>query len=371
MKYCIILWSILFGRPRVVATINEISIPNPHEADQDVKRTQPADDSHRLTASLPTPEHATSDIEEGEHRGLRGRKQTTTGHHDIFDIFDVFDRSTSNGHNCTYNNGYRCDMQLCPWPPPSCDDGNLCTSDDYFCRKAGRQWVCLNPPKQCASGQRCDVNDGVCKVVDTACRSAKPLCDDGDLCTSDSASCNEATGMWQCANTPKQCGTNKSCDKTDGVCKSMSDDQRITCVAVARGDSFDGASAERKWAEFRRRYPSRPFCLLALIGVYGVHVPDNFVSDNNTIAEYDIPDDNGDVKYATLWDMKCRLDDHTSADGAWVALFIQDEAVEGAISASRDVFINNLKAKNIQVKRVYSSNLDWIEPFTKSLVPGT
>ena len=143
-------------------------------------------------------------------------------------------------------------------------------------------------------------------------------------------------------------------------------------MVAAGADWFSDASvAEKKWTEFKRRYALRPFCLLAIVNnqpASAFHIPDNFISDNTTVSESGVPTDDGDVKYATNWDMKCGMDTYTSAVGAWVGLYIADET---AVSASRDRFISNMKARNIKLIRVYSSNLDWIVPFTAALVPGT
>ena len=129
-----------------------------------------------------------------------------------------------------------------------------------------------------------------------------------------------------------------------------------------------------KWAEFRKKYPKRPFCLLMPvpdIGKQNVSVPENFKSDDNVIYEYGIPRDNGDASKASDWVAKCRLHRYTSANVAWVGLFIDDSGsmAETSVPASRDLFYSKLEAKGIQVQKVVNMDENWIVPFMTNLVP--
>ena len=206
-----------------------------------------------------------------------------------------------------------------------------------------------------------------------ACPSQQPSCDDGNLCTIDTAVCN--AGTWECKNTPMQCSNpNTSCDLADGVCKN--DDDLVPCVAVIDEDDDFAGDRDEMWAEFRRLYPRRPFCLLIpepgpLTGDDIVTLPVNFESDPLVVIQRDIPRDNGDETMASDWVAKCGLDRYTSANVPWVGLFIDNSSsmYEYQVAASRDLFINKLNAKNIQYKKVVNEEENWIEPFMTTLVP--
>ena len=273
--------------------------------------------------------------------------------------------------------GYGCDED-CPNPPPSCDDAKLCTIDSPVCNTATGIWKCTNKPKQCAAGLSCNSVDGKCTPDKQDCPTPAPPCDDENKCTIDSPVCNTATGIWKCTNKPKQCSNpKKSCDLGDGKCKN--DDDLVPCVAVIDEDTgFEdyGDDRDEMWAEFRRLYPRRPFCLLIpepgpLTGDDIVTLPVNFESDPLVVIQRDIPRDNGDETMASDWVAKCGLDRYTSANVPWVGLFIDNSSsmYEYQVAASRDLFINKLNAKNIQYKKVVNEEENWIEPFMTTLVP--
>ena len=123
---------------------DEIRTRHAHEADPRVKGVS----SSWTTAGRSTPKTAPIDMEEGEHhRSLRGGSQPGQKHHNIFDVFDKSNEqhptSPKQGNKKSGTSaskkgkeGRPYGSQQCPWPPPPCDDGNLCTDDSAFCNKS-------------------------------------------------------------------------------------------------------------------------------------------------------------------------------------------------------------------------------------------
>lgn len=372
MKLCILWWAVLFCRIQVAVSTKEVRIRR-HRAgassrtkgERLIKNNDA--NTHPWITSLPTPKTASLDMDEGKHRTLRRRKRGGKRHHSIADIFDVF-------HGNNRDQPTR-PIAGCWWPPLDCDDGDLCTHDDFACRNDLQQWECVHSPTLCGPGERCDHLDGVCKHPNRdQCPPPAPACDDGNPCTSDSVSCSKVTRSLKCVYTPNQCGPNASCDLKDGTCKL--DDEIVPCVAVIDEDESFG-DQKQTWAEFRSLYPERPFCLLVPTPdpsyIRNVSIPNNFKSDKNVVYEFGIPRDNGDVSLASDWVSKCRLDRYTSANVGWVGLFVDTSGSmdESEIIASRDVFIKKLKAMNIQVHEVTNKEENWIEPFMTTLAPTT
>ena len=91
MKLCILSWAILFSRAQLEVATKEIRVRHTHDADPRVKGMAMPTKGKRssLTTGRPTPKTATYEMEEGEHRSLRGRKRAEKRHiHSIFDVFD-------------------------------------------------------------------------------------------------------------------------------------------------------------------------------------------------------------------------------------------------------------------------------------------
>lgn len=217
-----------------------------------------------------------------------------------------------------------------------------------------------NPPSRASSiTEECDF-------------TFKPDCDDGDMCTIDLATCNGLSSHdWACSHHQVSCSPGLSCDPMDGLCKS--DDQLIPCVAVIdEDDNFYGRQTA-KWNEFRTLYPNRPFCLLVPNPEGDIGVPAEFLSDPNTMVQYDIVRDFGDVSQVEDWVRLCGLDKYAGTNNkvGWVGLFIDDSGSmwEYEVAASRDLFYESLASAGIQVKKVVNGDENWIEPFLTTLVP--
>ena len=88
MKLCILSWVILFGIAQVAMANEEIRVRQAHNADHKVKGMVRSTKGKRnpLTTGLPTPQTAMYEMDEGEHRSLRGGKGCGKRHiHSIFD----------------------------------------------------------------------------------------------------------------------------------------------------------------------------------------------------------------------------------------------------------------------------------------------
>jgi len=263
----------------------------------------------------------------------------------------------------------------CPAVQPSCDDNDLCTLDTVTCDEStGFQWVCENAKSECADpNESCDPADGVCKG---RCPSEVPDCDDGNLCTQDSPKCDASTGFeWQCDQVPMVCGgPNESCDPFDGACKE--NEQLVPCVAVIDEDDdfkqgFLSRDQEKLWRDFRAEYPTRPFCLLVPNKKGEMRVPRDFLTDSRTTVRYQVTRDNGAVAKADDWAELCGLQNYTKANVKFVGLFIDDSGSlkEKQVAASRDMFYKNMQSRGIEVRKVVNTHENWMKPFMTTLVP--
>ena len=95
-------------------------------------------------------------------------------------------------------------------------------------------------------------------------RTCTEQCNDGNPCTIDFC----LNGV--CRTESVACGLGESCDPFTGLCED--NENLVPCVAVI--DEWNGRDYSREWANFRERFPKRPFCLL---------VPNNGIQ---TLYEY-------------------------------------------------------------------------------------
>ena len=200
-------------------------------------------------------------------------------------------------------------------------------------------------------------------------------CDVSNPCHPENLICNEETRFqWKCERRDVICYEGFTCDPTGGVCKI--NDQQIPCVAVIdEDDGFGyGSEQEKAWADFRNLYPNRPFCLLIPNPESKIAMPDNFRNDDRAIWAGGVTRDGGDPNMAMNWFNMCGLNLYKDTDVKFVGLFIDDSGSmkEYQVAASRDLFVNKLKAEGIEVKKVVNSAENWIEPFMTTLVdePG-
>ena len=145
-------------------------------------------------------------------------------------------------------------------------------------------------------------------------------------------------------------------------------------LTVIDEDSEFGIDRDQNWADFRSVYLRRHFCLLVAVSRFtapdDITLPVGFESDPLVVIEWNIRRDIGDESMVSNWVAKCGLDRYTSTNVALVGLFIDASSslYEVEVAAGRDMFINNLNAKNIQVMKVVSFDEDWISPFLTVLV---
>src|SRR5262245_19530011 len=130
--------------------------------------------------------------------------------------------SCGDGNMC--NGTETCQGGTCtPGTPPTCDDGNDCTTDgcDSIAGCTAQSIPgCCNTDAECSDTSACTVNE---RCVSHTCLSDPLTCDDGNPCTTDS--CDAAGG---CIFTPVPNG--QSCGDLD-VCNGLETCQSGTCVA--------------------------------------------------------------------------------------------------------------------------------------------
>ncbi len=255
------------------------------------------------------------------------------------------------------------DLFDCLLPPcntiwmSECEPKDLCTHDIQTCSvMTGNKWECTHPPVMCPDDTICDPLDGECKPYDPVIPCSEP-CDSGTFCDPLNGECMLYNPLIPC---PEPCMDREFCDPWDGVCKPRF--ESIPCVAVVNGDPEDW---DLFWTDFRTLDPIRPFCLLIPGSGVDVHVPQDFLNDDYTTVHASIGVDDGINANAVDWAHLCGLDQHRASHVLFVGLYIDDSSSLGEqhVSASRDVFIRQMKEQGIAVKKLTSSTNNWHQPF--------
>jgi MYXO-CTERM domain-containing protein len=123
------------------------------------------------------------------------------------------------GTNCPdanlCNGTEKCNNGVCnvPGTPKSCDDKNPCTLDDCD-PKTG---ACINTPQggsSCDDGNLCN-GIGICDAGGACVVNPSPSCDDGEICTTDSCDPTPVTGGCKHANNTVACNDGDPCTTTD------------------------------------------------------------------------------------------------------------------------------------------------------------
>jgi len=122
-------------------------------------------------------------------------------------------KSCASGQTCDNADGMCKPIDLCA--------GVTCTATD-LCHVAGTcsatTGTCsAQTPMSCATGQACDNADGMCKPIDLC---AGVTCTATDLCHV-AGTCSSSTGTCS-AQTAKSCASGQTCDVADGICKGGS-----------------------------------------------------------------------------------------------------------------------------------------------------
>lgn len=105
--------------------------------------------------------------------------------------------------------------------PKNCDDKNPCTIDDCD-PKTG---ACINTPQggaNCDDGNLCN-GIGICDALGACVVNPSPSCDDGEICTTDSCDTTPVTGGCKHVNNTVACNDGDPCTTADacsgGSCK--------------------------------------------------------------------------------------------------------------------------------------------------------
>eukprot|EP00980_Cylindrotheca_fusiformis_P004443 scaffold948_cov106-Cylindrotheca_fusiformis.AAC.15 len=155
------------------------------------------------------------------------------------------------------------------------------------------------------------------------------------------------------------------CNPVDGICKSP--DDLIPCVAVIDESSQSDSYLTQLWAEFRSKYPDRPFTVLQPPSTGTLYLPPDFVDDPLTRyfpvvrdAELGLPPSD--------WFELSGLPQYSNVK--YVGLFIDDSGSmrEWQVQGSIDLFLNKTAAVGLEVRKVTDPNEDYILPFLTTLV---
>ncbi|CAJ1969764.1 unnamed protein product [Cylindrotheca closterium] len=163
--------------------------------------------------------------------------------------------------------------------------------------------------------------------------------------------------------------SSKVCDPYDGICKTQSD--IVPCVAVIDESSLSNSQAESKWAQFRKEFPRRPFCLLrppAVSGGSTLHLPSSFDEDPLTLqhpvnrdSQYNLP--------ISDWFNLCGLD-LWAKNLDFIALFLDTSGSvkESHVKGSLDFFVDKAQSMGLKIRMVKNGNENWIDPFTDEIM---
>lgn len=159
-----------------------------------------------------------------------------------------------------------------------------------------------------------------------------------------------------------------------------------TCIAIidesSRGGYDPSASTlSANWNEFRNNWPDRPFYLLqpnielfnnrkySPSAIDMLRVPSAYQSDPIAYGPTEVRRDYGRTSAVSDWYTLCNLDQ--LPDGSDLALFIDTSGsmTLDTVRASYNLFDQKIKARNMNIIRVFNSNENWILPFNTILDP--
>lgn len=142
-------------------------------------------------------------------------------------------------------------------------------------------------------------------------------------------------------------------------------------------------NVDEAWAQFRQKWPDRPFYLLEPVGGWGgfstpmpageesrIKIPQQFIDEviGGVSAFYNqVSRDRGQVSQATDWYELINGD--ALPEGAEIALFVDNSGslTTAQVQASYNLFLEKLAARNIGIIVVEDFNEDWIGPFMGDL----
>eukprot|EP00980_Cylindrotheca_fusiformis_P004438 scaffold948_cov106-Cylindrotheca_fusiformis.AAC.10 len=157
-----------------------------------------------------------------------------------------------------------------------------------------------------------------------------------------------------------------ACDPIDGVCKSQ--DDLIPSIAVIDESNIANSYFDRTWAEFRSKYPSRPFTILQPPPIAGasLYLPPDFVDDPLT-RYFAVNRDVQDNLPPSDWYELSGLVQFSNVK--YVGLFVDNSGSleEWQVQGSIDLFLNRTAEKGLEVRIVTDPNENWILPFSTTL----
>src|SRR5207253_1701586 len=122
---------------------------------------------------------------------------------------------------------------------PLCDDGNVCTSD--VCNSALAGGTCQHPAKNCSDSVSCTLD--TCDSADGTCHHSPSdsLCNDNNVCTDDF--CSLANGCSNTANTGP-CSDGNFCTKNDACLNKVCKGTRISGCLFCGDDIINHIGGE-------------------------------------------------------------------------------------------------------------------------------
>jgi hypothetical protein len=133
---------------------------------------------------------------------------------------------------------------------------------------------------------------------------------------------------------------------------------------IDESSNFFDFEIDEKWANFRTKYPDRPFCLLQpqdpIVGIPYLHIPAGFSRKTTfSVVRRDDVNPAGPSDWASI----CGITSATGID--FVALFVDNSGsmYTSTVQESYDKFIDDLSALGLDFCTVENGSEDWITPF--------
>lgn len=189
-----------------------------------------------------------------------------------------------------------------------------------------------------------------------------PFCANENKCLEGAIDSN---GVCQYTSIP--CGNSAFvCNPIDGICKSQ--DDLVPCVAVIDESSLPNSFLDQMWAEFRSKFPNRPFTILQPPSVLGtLYLPPAFLQDPltryhtvNRDAQFGLPvSDWYELSGIQQW-----------SNVKYVALFVDDSGSleEWQVRGSLELFQNRTAEMGLEVRKVVNPNENPFLSFIDTLV---
>lgn len=138
------------------------------------------------------------------------------------------------------------------------------------------------------------------------------------------------------------------------------------CISVINETSQSAAAIQASYDQFRAQFPNHYLYLLQPQGSYGpsaLKIPVGWSPTRGDFGVITVTEDNGNINNRSDWYAVCNLDQLPT--GSKIGVFIDDSGSLGkeAVTASYDLLLQRIAARNITQITAINTSENWISPF--------